>query len=544
MNRRTLILLLLITLTSISVRAIELAPPVILNDSTTIGTTNAKYTPTTTYQQRLEAKYGKFTPLREIEYSSIPLLTFGIIAHSTKKDCRSARNHLIPSYNNRLDDVLQHVPLMGTFAMRLSGYEGRSSWTRFLTSGIMSYGFMALFTNAIKYSVKEMRPDGTTNNSFPSGHTATAFVAATIMHKEYGMTRSPWWSVAGYTCATTTGIMRTLNNRHWISDVLVGAGVGIISTDLGYMMGDLLFKKKGIVRENRQGNNDLTLNHSFFRFQLGMQFIGNIDFPTNIEFFTTARLWNTTGATTWQDDYYLVKRFGNPFRIPDDFDAKEQTFYKYVNSTPGFSENQIPELKVVTGTSVSAEAAYFINKYIGIGARGRITTAPVSINGLYSYVQQDGKEGLTRLNSSSSVSDVWAMVDADAGLYFAHTFNARHRIDMKALYGRKFFGKIDLVSTYYSDNPALQNKTIYGDELDIKSTHADTFTLGFNYTFSMGSGATITAFCDYDYCMPTFDVEYTPYNSSVTDLLCTHSEFSFDKRMHFFTIGAALGIMF
>ena len=39
---------------------------------------------------------------------------------------------------------------------------------------------------------------------------------------------SPWYAVGGYAVATFTGVMRVLNNRHWISDVLSGAGIGIL----------------------------------------------------------------------------------------------------------------------------------------------------------------------------------------------------------------------------------------------------------------------------------------------------------------------------
>ena len=141
-----------------------------------------------------------------------------------------------------------------------------------------------------------MRPDGSTANAVPSGHTATAFTAATIMHKEYGLTRSPWWSIFGYGCATTTGIMRTLNNRHWISDVLVGAGLGIISTDLGYMCADWIFKKKGINREPLENTSDLWQNPSFFKLELGMQLTNDLKLPTNTSFLTTANLYNYGGA--------------------------------------------------------------------------------------------------------------------------------------------------------------------------------------------------------------------------------------------------------
>ena len=67
----------------------------------------------------------------------------------------------------------------------------------------------------------------------PSGHTAQAFVSATILDMEYRDT-SPWISVAGYAVATTTGMYRMINNQHWISDVLIGAGIGIFSTKVVY----------------------------------------------------------------------------------------------------------------------------------------------------------------------------------------------------------------------------------------------------------------------------------------------------------------------
>ena len=79
------------------------------------------------------------------------------------------------------------------------------------------------------------RPDGTSFNSFPSGHTATAFMGAELMNQEYKH-QSIWYSIAGYTVATGTGVFRMYNNRHWLSDVVAGAGVGILSAKAGYWL--------------------------------------------------------------------------------------------------------------------------------------------------------------------------------------------------------------------------------------------------------------------------------------------------------------------
>ena len=76
-----------------------------------------------------------------------------------------------------------------------------------------------------------LRPDRSTYNSFPSGHTAIAFASAEFLRMEYKDV-SVWYGIAGYTVATAVGGLRVYNNRHWFSDVLTGAGVGILSTQL------------------------------------------------------------------------------------------------------------------------------------------------------------------------------------------------------------------------------------------------------------------------------------------------------------------------
>ena len=79
------------------------------------------------------------------------------------------------------------------------------------------------------------RPDGSNHQSFPSGHTATAFTGAHILFKEYKDV-TPWIGVAGYATATTVGAMRVFNRRHWVSDVVTGAGAGILSAEIGYLL--------------------------------------------------------------------------------------------------------------------------------------------------------------------------------------------------------------------------------------------------------------------------------------------------------------------
>lgn len=60
-----------------------------------------------------------------------------------------------------------------------------------------------------------------------------AFTGAELLRREYGK-EYPWVAVAGYAVAVLVGAMRVYNNRHWVGDVLAGAGIGIASVTLVY----------------------------------------------------------------------------------------------------------------------------------------------------------------------------------------------------------------------------------------------------------------------------------------------------------------------
>lgn len=187
-----------------------------------------------------------FWGLRTVQMGA-GLVGAGVVLSAADLQTRELRTDYLPSFRYHYDDYLQFSPLALTYGLKLCGVEGRSSWERLALSNGLSAGLMLSTVYAVKYGLGRLRPDGSTYNSFPSGHTAMAFTAATILHKEYGTTLSPWWSVAGYSLATVTGISRSLNNRHWLSDIVVGAGVGILSTELGYWITDKILGSRGII---------------------------------------------------------------------------------------------------------------------------------------------------------------------------------------------------------------------------------------------------------------------------------------------------------
>jgi len=137
------------------------------------------------------------------------------------------------SHTFRIDDYSQYVPALSVYALNMIGINGKHN---FLDRSIIlgtSMAVMGVTVSGIKYLSHLQRPDGTAFNAFPSGHTATAFVCAEFLYQEYKDV-SVWYGIAGYTIAAGTGFMRIYNNRHWLTDVVAGAGFGIISTKVGY----------------------------------------------------------------------------------------------------------------------------------------------------------------------------------------------------------------------------------------------------------------------------------------------------------------------
>ena len=140
-----------------------------------------------------------------------------------------------------IDDYSQYVPALSVYGLNLCGLKGRHDFKDRTMILAMSWLTMGILTNGMKYTFREMRPDGSSRNSFPSGHTATAFMGAEFLFQEYKDV-SPWIGVAGYAVAAGTGFFRMYNNRHWLNDIIAGAGVGILSTKLSYWLYPKIFK--------------------------------------------------------------------------------------------------------------------------------------------------------------------------------------------------------------------------------------------------------------------------------------------------------------
>jgi membrane-associated phospholipid phosphatase len=139
------------------------------------------------------------------------------------------------SLNTGLDHYLQYSPAVAAFGMKLGGVESKNGAMDMAIMYAVSNVLNAAAVHGMRQIVPRWRPDGANRKSFPSGHTSTAFVAAEFLHQEY-KDQSIWISVGGYGVASLVGVGRMYKNRHWFSDVVMGAGIGILSTKVVYLI--------------------------------------------------------------------------------------------------------------------------------------------------------------------------------------------------------------------------------------------------------------------------------------------------------------------
>ena len=179
-------------------------------------------------------------PTAFIAYGFISLENDGLKALDNSTKVEIKEDH--PGPITKLDNYLQYSPAIAVYGLNALGIKGKNNFR----DRTMIYGLSTVISIAIVLPLKKItkveRPDGSAFNSFPSGHTATAFAAAEFMWQEYKDV-SPWYGIAGYAAAATTGILRLYNNKHWVSDVVAGAGVGILSTKLAYWIYPVIKRK-------------------------------------------------------------------------------------------------------------------------------------------------------------------------------------------------------------------------------------------------------------------------------------------------------------
>lgn len=140
-----------------------------------------------------------------------------------------------PHSKTKLDNYFQYTPGLTVFALTAAGVKGKHNFRDQVMLYFISHAIMGVIVNPVKVISHQRRPDGADYLSFPSGHTAVSFTGAEFLYQEY-KDRSIWYGIGGYAMASSVAYMRMYNNKHWFKDVVAGAGIGIGSTRLAYVI--------------------------------------------------------------------------------------------------------------------------------------------------------------------------------------------------------------------------------------------------------------------------------------------------------------------
>lgn len=175
----------------------------------------------------------KFKPSQLI--APVALISFGAIGSQIDdiKEFDFGISRIDEHKSFVVEDVTQYVPAASYYVLKLSGVESRHNYRDATVILAASYCIAGVTAKITKELVGMERPNGYDNKSFPSGHSTIAFAGAEFLRMEYKDV-SPWIGVAGYAVATGTALGRIRHNEHWFTDLLAGAGVGILSTKVAY----------------------------------------------------------------------------------------------------------------------------------------------------------------------------------------------------------------------------------------------------------------------------------------------------------------------
>lgn len=247
MSKRIYILLLF-TLFSFSIKAQEPLDSAYLAEIDSLMEAYEKQKKVDKVKEVVELyEYARLRKEMSFDAEGVKPLVRGLLLRWTDKhfyDIESQFPVKSESFNWK-DNLVAGAPLAVSWAMKIAGVKSRSKLERMLSANALSLGISSTVTSVIKGAVDERRPDMSDKSSFPSGHTSMAFACASILSREYGYV-SPWITIGSYSTATATQYFRIKHNRHWMTDLYTGAGIGMLSTGIGYYITDLVLGEDGV----------------------------------------------------------------------------------------------------------------------------------------------------------------------------------------------------------------------------------------------------------------------------------------------------------
>jgi hypothetical protein len=205
---------------------------------------------------------------------------------------------------NWADYAVGGIPLAANWALKSAGIKSRSKTERMLTANAMALAISFGTSEALKHTIREGRPDMSNLNSFPSGHTSFAFVSATILSREYGYI-SPWVTIGGYTTAASTELLRIHHNKHWMNDLYMGAGIGVMSTNLAYFLTDKIFGADAINKPELR-RRDVERLLKFNEKPSGFTFVSGTEIGDHTIRFDDARIKTGASFSAGADVAYFI----------------------------------------------------------------------------------------------------------------------------------------------------------------------------------------------------------------------------------------------
>lgn len=188
------------------------------------------------------AEKSKFESKKLI--APITLMTAGtIVLFTEKRNVTVTENKNFLAFGGYFEDYTQFAPHLSIYAFELAGMKPKTDfWNRtaiLAKSEIIAFGSVYL----LKKAIKKPRPDGSNEFGFPSGHAANVFAGATMLAIEYGE-NYPWVPYVAYPIAGGLSALRVTHNKHYWSDIVFGAGLGILSTKIAYWTHQYQWNKK------------------------------------------------------------------------------------------------------------------------------------------------------------------------------------------------------------------------------------------------------------------------------------------------------------
>jgi hypothetical protein len=159
-------------------------------------------------------------------------------------------------FHSKAESYFQFAPIAMVYGLNLIGVEGKNRFIDRTALLGLSGGILGIVDYTLKKTTHRLRPNNADYYSFPSGHTSIAFAGAEFLAQEYAG-KSVWYGVAGYAIAATTGVFRMYNRDHWFSDVVAGAGFGILSTKAAYLVYPYI--RNWLTHKDKNGKSTLVM---------------------------------------------------------------------------------------------------------------------------------------------------------------------------------------------------------------------------------------------------------------------------------------------